>query len=127
MVFLEFSDLLHCALQITVKNENRLLSFHMHQINANPNEDAIRASSMDGLEGACQRQVPGSCAGSVGRAWCAAPVVWAVAVPANVIRCHCGMAGGTSGAVGARVARFRVAGRIRAPACWSPSSSSASS
>ena len=77
-------------------------------------------------EGACQRQVSGSCAGSVGRAWRAAPVVWAAVVLANAISCHRGAAGGTGGAVGARVARFRVAGRIRALACWSPSSSSAS-
>ena len=47
--------------------------------------------------------------------------------PANAILCHRGTAGGTGGAVGARVARIRVAGRIRAPAYWSPSSSSTSS
>ena len=78
-------------------------------------------------EGARQRQVPGSRAGSVGRAWRAAAVVSAAAAPANAIPGHRGAAGGTGGAVGARVARFRVAERIRAPACWSPSSSLTSS
>ena len=82
---------------------------------------------MDGLLPRPPSRVPGSRAGGVGRAWRAAPVLWAAAAPANAIPCHHGAAGGTGGAVGARVVRFRVAGRIRAPACWSPSSSSTSS
>ena len=74
-----------------------------------------------------QRRVPGSRAGGVGRAWRAAPVVCAATAPANAIPCHRGTAGGTGGAVDARVAQFRVAGRIRAPTYWSPSSSSTNS